>query len=74
MKKKSHIRGFWDRVDAAVMKSGLTKNDIARMIGCNRKTLYRSEEQNMNCLYVAKFCAVTKTDSNWLLGLKEIES
>ena len=74
MKRKSHIKGFWDRFDDAVYRSGLSKYEIARRIGCNRKTLYRTENQNMNALYVAKFCAITKTDANWLLGLKENEA
>jgi hypothetical protein len=70
MKHKGCIMGFWDRLDESIIRTGLSKAAIARRMGVDRKTLYRSSAENMGALYVAKFCAVTKTDANWLLGLK----
>jgi hypothetical protein len=70
MKQKGCVRGFWDRLEVSVVRSGLSKAEITRRMGVNRKTIYRSTAENMGALNVAKFCAVTKTDANWLLGLK----
>ena len=70
MKRRGCIRGFWDRLEVAVIKTGLSKAEITRRMGVDRKTLYSSTAENMGALNVAKFCAVTKTDANWLLGLR----
>lgn len=64
------LRGFWDRLEDACIKSGMTKVEITRRMNVDRKVLYRGDDRDMNCLYVARFCAVTGTDANWLLGLK----
>jgi len=65
------LRGFWDRIEEAVGRSGLTKAEITKRMHVERKALYRGpDDRDMNCLYVARFCAVTGTDANWLLGLK----
>lgn len=76
MKKRILIEGFWDRVDSVCYKSGLSKSEIAMRIGCDRKTLMQSQ---MNCAmmnsgYLAKFCAVTGTSADYLLGLKKEET
>lgn len=63
-----YVRGFDRRRDEACYRSGLTKAEIAKKCGFNRKTLY---SRNMNSLYLAKFCAVTHVSADWLLGLKE---
>lgn len=67
--KKTLIEGFWDRVDETLEENNIKKSQVAKLIGCNRKTIY-SREGTMNPLYIAKFCAVTGTDANWLLGIK----
>lgn len=70
MRKIKGLMGFWDRVEDTCIKSGLTKAEITKRMGVDRKVLYRgNDDRDMNCLYVARFCAVTKTDANWLLGL-----
>ena len=71
MRRIRGLQGFWDRMEEAVIRSGLTKVEISKRMRVDRKTLYRGDdERDMNCLYVARFCAVTGTDANWLLGLK----
>ena len=71
MKKRILIEGFWDRVDSVCYKSGLSKTEIARRIGCDRKTLMRMNSAMMNSGYLAKFCAITGTSADYLLGLRE---
>lgn len=70
MKRRGHIEGFLERLNLAVIKSGMTKYEITKRMGVNRKLLYGTDRENINALYLAKFCAVTNTDANWLLGLK----
>lgn len=73
MKRRILIEGFWDRVDSVCYKSGLSKLEIARRIGCDRKTLMQSRMNGamMNSGYLAKFCAVTGASADYLLGLRE---
>ena len=74
MRRIRGLQGFWDRIEEAVGRSGLTKAEITRRMHVERKVLWRGpDERDMNCLYVARFCAVTGTDANWLLGLKGSE-
>ena len=63
------IEGFWDRIDETLEENNIKKSQVARMIGCDRKTIY-NRETTMNPLYIARFCAVTGADTNWLLGIK----
>ncbi len=69
MRKKLYIRGFRERLNEACLKSGLNKSEIARRCNFDRKTLHPKEYQMMSPVYIARFCAVTKTDANWLLGV-----
>lgn len=71
MRRIRGLQGFWDRIEEAVIRSGLTKAEITRRMRVERKVLYRGiDDRDMNCLYVARFCVVTGTNANWLLGLK----
>jgi hypothetical protein len=70
MKKNTYIKGFHERLDKACHNSGLSKAEIARRGGFDRKTLHPLPHQMMGSAYIAKFCAVTGTDANWLLGVK----
>lgn len=72
MEKGIYIEGFWERLEEAVRESGLTKTEIARRIGCDRKSLYElsGAHRMPHAGYMAKFCAVTKVSADWLLGLK----
>lgn len=70
-KKKAFIQGFNERLDMACASVNMPKTEIARSCGFDRKMLYRgSSNCVMNSRDVAKFCAFTKTDANWLLGIK----
>ena len=72
MEKGIYIEGFWERLEEAVRLSGMTKTEIARRIGCDRKSLYELSRTRrmLHCGYMAKFCAITKVSADWLLGLK----
>ena len=63
------IRGFWDRMDEAVIRSGMTKKEITARMGVHRHFL-NSDSRGINSGYLAKFCGVTGTSADWLLGLK----
>lgn len=69
MKKREYVEGFWDRINVAVRQSGLSKIEITDRMGVNRKLLYGTDCENISSLNLARFCAVTGTDANWLLGL-----
>lgn len=73
MKKRGCVEGFWDRINVAVGQSGMSKREITDKMCVDRKLLYGTDRENISSLYVAKFCAVTGTDANWLLGLKGSE-
>lgn len=70
MKSSIYIAGYKERLNQACLDSGLNKSEIARRAGFNRKTLCPTEHVMMGSGYLAKFCAVTGTDANWLLGIK----
>lgn len=71
-RKQKIIFGFWDRVNDVIYKTGLSKCEIARRMGCDRKVLIGAESEGrmLSAINVASFCAVTGTDANWLLGVK----
>ena len=66
MKKRTMIEGFWQRMNAVM--EGKNKNELAKRIGCDRKTLY-GNDGTLSPVYLARFCAITGTDANWLLGI-----
>lgn len=69
----SHIRHFWYRVNEAILDTGMSKTEIAKLIGCNRKTLMvqNDESRMMEAVYIAKLCAITGVSADWLLGLRK---
>lgn len=67
-KQKTLIEGFWDRANKVM--EGKSKKELARQIGCDRKTLY-GNYGTLSPVYLARFCVLTGTDANWLLGIKE---
>lgn len=69
MKKKGYVEGFWDRVNVVCARSGMSKQEITRRMGVDRKLLYGTDRANISALNLAKFCAITGTDANWMLGL-----
>ena len=71
MKEHRYIEGFAERVDKVLAEQGKSKVQIARETGFDRKTFMAiGRENRMPCpLAIARFCAETHTDANWLLGL-----
>lgn len=70
MRQHLYIEGFHERLNKACLDTGLSKSEIARRCNFDRKTLYPYNQVMMSPVYIARFCAVTKTDANWLLGVK----
>lgn len=66
-KQRTLIEGFWDRANKVM--EGKSKKDLARQIGCDRKTLY-GNYGTLSPVYLARFCVLTGTDANWLLGIR----
>ena len=69
MRQSNYIAGFWDRVEAACLKTGLSKAEITRRMGRHHHSIYRRDGSGMDSLTLGRFCAVTQTDANWLLGI-----
>lgn len=74
MRNSRYIFGFRERLDEACYRTGLTKKEIAKRGNFDRKCLYPSQNDVMSSVNIAKFCAVTKTDANWLLGITRYEN
>lgn len=72
MKEHRYIEGFAERIDKVLAEQGMSKSRIARETGFDRKTFMAiGRENRMPCpLAIARFCACTNTDANWLLGIK----
>lgn len=70
--KVPYIYGFWDRIEKAVEESGMSKAEIARKMGCDRKIFYlgRRQQTMMSAGYIAKFCVATGVSADYILGLK----
>lgn len=67
---QAYIEGFYERLDEACHRYGKSKAAIAKQCGFDRKNLIAGHDNRMMCSgYVAKFCALTGTDANWLLGV-----
>lgn len=70
--------GFWDRVDQAIEESGMTKVELAKKMGIERKALYRptdgSDDRSWHSGRVATFCKITGVSADWLLGLSNRKS
>lgn len=71
MKEHRYIEGFAERVDMVIAEQGTNKTRIAKQIGFDRKTFIGIGRDNrMPCpLAIARFCAETHTDANWLLEI-----
>ncbi len=71
MKRITLIPGFWERIDIACSRTGMTKAEIARKMGRQRNALYKCHCDSMNGSTLLRFCRVTGASADWLLGLKE---
>lgn len=63
------VYGFWDRFDDAIKQSSFTKLELARRIGCNRKTLYRGQHMP-SALFIARSAALIGVSTDYLLGIR----
>lgn len=73
-KEMIRIPGLWDRMEIAMAKSQLTKDQIAMLTGVDRKVLYAQPlKQAPSTRTLFHFCRVTHTSADWLLGLRDYE-
>lgn len=66
------VDGFWDRVEIACQQSDLSKAEIARRMGCERKCLYEKQNGSSASWHsgrLVSFCQITGVSADWLLGL-----
>ena len=71
MSEHIKLEGFWDRVNKAVKDSGLSKSEIARRGGFERRALNgESENRMLSVGTLARFCVVTDVSADWILGIK----
>lgn len=72
MQKKLKIEGFPERLEQAIEASGMSRNQIASLMGMERKVLLPSSTGcQMGSGALAKFCAITGVSSDWMLGLRK---
>lgn len=67
-KRSALIYGFWDRFEEALNDKEMSKCELARRIGYDRRTLYR-HEYIPNSLAIAKICVQLNVSADWLLGI-----
>lgn len=71
MSEHIKLEGFWERIDETIVDSGLSKTEIARRSGFERRVLNgASENRMMSVGSLARFCAVTNVSADWILGLR----
>ena len=68
MARSNVIYGFFERVNEICFESGMTKEEIAQKMGFSKKSLYQSSG-GWGVLKLARFCAVTGADANYILGI-----
>lgn len=68
---KSLIYGFWDRLDRVCYDRKISKQELAKRVGCDRKTLYRSTGATPNPMYLARICVQLNISADYLLGIKK---
>lgn len=72
MSEHIKLEGFWERINQAVLDSGLSKSEVARRSGISRGIFYGESDNRMfSAGSLARFCSVTHVSADWILGLKE---
>lgn len=61
----------WKRINAEIKKQKISKNEVARRCGFERKTLYGN--RNISIMYFAILCKVLKVSADYLLFGEEQE-
>ena len=69
------LQGYISRVNQAINDSGMTRRELAERCGLARTYFYNIEATgaHMTAYTLARFCAVTGSSADYLLGLKEAE-
>ena len=62
----------WERINAEIKKKNLSKAEVARRCGFDRKRLYGNN--NISIMYFAILCKVLKVSSYYLLFGEEKEN
>lgn len=72
MQRRIVIEGYKERLEEAVYQSGMTKKEIARLMGMGRKVLQPDTIYcQMGAGALMRFCAITGVSADWMLGLKK---
>ena len=69
-RRKSLVYGFWDRFDKVCADKGYNKCELARRVGCDRKSLYSCSGATPNPLILARICVQLNVSADYLLGIK----
>lgn len=65
-----YTQGYDERVNRAIVETGMSKAEVARKMGCDKKTVHTTRGVMMNSGNLARFCAVTGVSADWILGLR----
>lgn len=62
-----------ERIQEVFWENNLTDSYVAKMIGCERKSIgsYRRAESNPSVPFIRWICATYKINVSWLLDLEE---
>lgn len=72
MKIQSNIHlldGFWDRLDNEIQKQNLSKTQLAKRCGFDRKTLCKPSDNSryMCVVYFSRVCSALRVSADYLL-------
>ena len=70
MSRHKKIDGVWDRLEIVMADKGVTKREVARLCGINRRTLIETNRGRMPSLgTLATFCTKMGVSADYILGL-----
>ncbi len=69
-KRSTLIEGFWERFEDACNEAGYSKRQLAREIGCDRKTLSAGYGHTPNPLLLARMAVKLHVTTDYLLGIE----
>ena len=72
MSEHIKIAGIWDRIEQTIYDSEMTKVEVAKKCGFERRTLNGKSDNRMLSLGAfAKLCATMNVSADYILGLSE---
>ena len=72
MGKHKKIPGMWERIDEVIADSGLSKIEISKRCGFERRTLSGETENRMLSIGALKsFCQTMNVSADYILGIKK---